>query len=471
VHLTLTRRWTAIILAVCASVAGAGDVKFVPREVVSLEKLQLQFSRTSGKHEVWNILRLTPVDKKRFLVLLAHERYRVSPWTDSGTVKKEREKNQGLVRSVVFEDSEEKVVLGLLRRDGKILALADEPTAAERHLAFYPGAHDLPLVFDERDTCPYAILAPGSSALLCYDLDLRFLAEHKLPLHEIGYPKVTFDGVEYTLWLFGRKYATPPKPLRSFGDASAAPPEVAEEFGIRYRLRDHSVEPIPIDRQELLARMNRLARGPDGQRLHINPAGVSVVPFRDLDNDAPFWVLIEGVATTQVRSRQVLHGTRVFFRARLDALGLGPLQQLPLWMVQEEREDLVIDEDHGVLYFPPSLREQDLQPYSLGKNDLVLWLQLAFARPREDGTVPRTKELLQTLAVFQGTADPPQWLHLDVDPALKERWRQKLSTSELEVWPLFLLDRVGRSSFAFDSSCEPKRGNEVPCFSLMDLEY
>jgi len=469
--LRLRSRWTGIILALWVGVAAAGEVKLVPREVVSLEKLQLQFSRTSGKHEAWKLLRLTRVDKKRFLALLEDRKYRISPWTDANKVREERKKNEGLVRSVKIEHSAKKLALALVRADGKILDLSDEPSAAESRLAFYPGAHDLPLVFDQLDTCPYAILAPRRSALLCYDLDLHFLGEHKLPLDEIGYPKVTFDGVEYTLWLFGRKYGKAPKPLTGFEDAHTRPPEVPEEFGIRYRLRNRSVEPIPIDRGELLGDMDRLARGPDGERLHINPAGVNVTPFHDLDTDTRFWVLVEGLASTEIRSRDVLAGTRVFFRARLGPVGLGPLKQLPLWIVQEEREDVLIDEDHGVLRFPLYFREADLQPYAFGENDFAIWLQLAFARLMKDGTVPRTAELLQTVAVFRGTTDLPQWIHLEVDPALKEHWTQVLSTSELKVRPLFLLDRVGRFTFAFRSLCMPERGNEFPCFTLMDLEH
>ena len=459
------------VLVLWGGVCGADGAKFVPRDVISLEKLGFRFSSGSGKHESWKVIRLARIDKKRFLVLLEHSRYRVDPWTDSSSLKQERETQQGLVRSVTFKEKTKSMTLAIVRADGKILDLSDEPSAAESRVAFYPGAHSIPLVIDEHDTCSYAILAPARGVLLCYDLDLHFLGEHQIPLDEIGYPKVTFDGEQHTLWIFGKKLGEARKPAKSFDDVHVSPLEAAEEFGVLYRLPQHSVEPIPIDRRELLARMNRLARDPSGERLQIDPAGVSVLPFRDLDNDPRFWVLVEGLATTEVRSRATLTGTRVFFRARLDSQGLGPLEQLPLWIVQEERDGVLIDEDNGVLRFPRNLSVRDLQPYSLGKTDCALWLQLAFARPTEDQSPPRMFELLQTVAVFRGTGDVPEWIHLEVDPSLKERWTRQLSTGELKVRPLFLLDRVGRFTFAFSSSCKPERGSAFPCYSLMDLEY
>jgi len=465
--------WHRVLLVVgcCAGVVAAGEPQLVARRAVPLSRLQLEFSPTSGRHEAWNVLRVAPVGAKRFLVLLEHERYRVSPWAHPDRATGEDDGSRVPVRSVTFENDQERLVLALVRKDGRVLALGDEPRAAEPRPVFAAGAQTVPLVLDERDTCPYAILAAGRRALLCYDLELRFLSERRLPLDEIGYPRVTYDGVEYTLWLFGRRYAERPKPPGSYARAARAPAMTPEGFGVRYRPGDGSVEPMPIDRDDLLARLNRVARGPEGERLRLHPAGLAVVPFRDLDTDEPFWVLIEGIAAQRLGSRYQLRGTRVFFRARLDRTGLGTVQQLPFWVVQEDRADPFVDEERGVVSLPTFLREEDLQPYSLGDNDVVLWLQLAFASPDEDGRVPREKGLLQTLAIFRGTDNVPRWVHLDLDPSLKRSWRRRLSTSALEVWPFFLLDRVGRTAFAFAASCEPRRGHEIPCFAVMDLSY
>jgi len=223
----------------------------------------------------------------------------------------------------------------------------------------------------------------------------------------------------------------------------------------------------PIDRDGLLREVRRRAHGPEGDRLAIDPAGLAATPFRDPDTDEGFRVLIEALAVDEASSRTVLSGTRVFFRARLDAGGLGTLEQLPLWIVQEERQDLVIDEDHGARF----LREEDLQAFFLGDNDLALWLKLAYASPAGDGTLPRSFPVLQTVAVFRRTGRPPRFIHLELDSALEESWVRKLSSDRLSVRPVMLADRVGRTTFALRALCRPERGTRFPCLALVELEY
>jgi len=130
----------------------------------------------------------------------------------------------------------------------------------------------------------------------------------------------------------------------------------------------------------------------------------------------------------------------------------------------------VYEEDRGLPRFPRFLREEDLQSFSLGENDLALWPKLAYASPAGDGTLPRSFPVLQTVAGFRGTGRPPRFIHLDLDSALEERWVRKLSSDRLSVRPVMLADRVRRTAFALRAVCRPERGTRLGCLALMELE-
>ncbi len=457
----------ALLLATICSAAEPG---LVARGIVSVPRAS-SMSPTSGIGEEWKIHHMVPAGRNRYLALASHERYRMDRWADARKLARERDENDGLVTSVVPEVLEDGLTLLILRGDGKVLDEAETTPDAPDRVSPFPGSHAVPLVMDATDACPYAILHPATRRLLCYDLDLHYLGRHEIPLDEIRYPRVTFDGERYTLWLFGKKYATSPE-VKSFADAAALPPEPAVAYGVRFVPDRDRVEPLPLDGAALLDELQRIARGPSGERLQLHPASVAIAPFRDLDDDEPFWVLVKAMSSGEYESRRVASGTRLFFRARLGSQGLGTLEQLPFWIVQEERGDVMIDEEAGVLRFPRYLVEDDLQAFSFGRNDLALHLLLGFNVPRDDGSFDQRGRWLQELfLIFSGTRTPPHIIDLN-DDRLAVTLRRELSTDRLTVHPVLLSDRIGTSEFAFRAICSERRGKgRRPCMAILGLEF
>lgn len=93
-------------------------------------------------------------------------------------------------------------------------------------------------------------------------------AAYEIPLHDIRYPKRTFDGEGYTLWLFGRRYRETPK-AKEVPDIFSVPEKPLEAYGVRYHPRDGTWEPLPVDGRELLADLERVARNEEGERLGV----------------------------------------------------------------------------------------------------------------------------------------------------------------------------------------------------------
>jgi len=92
-----------------------------------------------------------------------------------------------------------------------------------------------------------------------------------------------------------------------------------------------------------------------------------------------------GEAANEYGNRALFAGTRLYFRSTMDRQGLGRIVQIPLWIVQEDRKDVVLGEDTGEYRFPMFNVERDLQAFGLGKNNLTLAFQWFFRVPREDG--------------------------------------------------------------------------------------
>ncbi len=456
------------LVVATATSAGATDAKLVPE---SLLLPRLAYSKSApGVEDTWRVLRITPAGRKQYLALLEHEAYRFGRWPDVEQMRKERGK-AGVVTTGRPEKLTDQLVLAILNDRGKILYKTEGGSEAAVKGNFFAAWYSVPLVMDATDTCPYAIVNTGSGTLLCYDYQLAFKAKHEIPLHDIRYPRVTFDGEGYTLWLFGTRYREKPK-VKESADVFNLPAEPVETYGIRYNLRQGAWEPLPVDGNALLADLERIARNEEGERLRIQPASVSITPFRDLDADEGFSVLIEAVASERFADRALFSGTRVFFRSRMSSHGMGKIEQLPLWIVQEDRADATLDEQTGVLRFPRLMRFKDLQPFGLGANDLALVLHSMFKAPKPDGSYGRRGARIQLMLLFSGTNEPPRILDLGAS-TLRKLASRSLSTDDIDVLPVELVSRVGTSEFAFLTLCDDvhEHGKRRPCTAIMSLTY
>ncbi len=461
-------RGIVILSVVLALPAAAGEPVLVGKELL-VPSFPHTVSPATGETKDWKILRLTRAGEKRYLALVEYSRWRLDRWADKDRMAREREQ-EGVV-TAKMEVREGGLTLAILTDRGKITQQAAVRPEAQDSLSPYPGSHSLPLLMEQSERCPYAILHPFSSSLLCYDYQLAFKEKHDIPLHEIGTPRVTFDGVAHTLWIFGKRYAQRPE-VRSFEDAYRMVPQGAEAYGVRFRVQDASWEPLPIDGALLLPELERLARSPGGGRVRLAPASVQITPFRDMDEAGEFGVLIEAVASERFQSPVAFAGTRHFFRSRLSAEGLGTIEQLPFWIVQEERDDVRIHEDGGttVVHLSGFAKIQDLQVFVLAERRFGVVLDLWFKVRQSDGTYhPNRWSSLPLLAVFAGTS-VARLVRLDDDTVLDAAVRP-LSRGNRWVAPVKLVDRVGKYDFAFWALCgsaqHPRQSDR--CLAIMTL--
>jgi len=463
-------------LLAAAAAAQAGEPKLEARGLLRVERLASSAFPTSNVVEQWRVVRLVPIDRKHFLALVEHWRDRYNAWADPKQIRKERDAG-GVVTSAGVQILHNRYALAVLRRDGKLVEISDEPAEAKIQAPLYPGTHAIPLVMDRTDACPYGLLEPTEGVLLCFDLDLHFIGRHRLPVDEIIGAKVTFDGLGYTLWLFGARYDQRPT-AKTAKEVDLSPPTRPAGYGVRFTVASGSVEPLPIDPDELLDGLRRIARDPEGHRVELDPAGVRLRPFRDPDTSDNFWVLIRAISSERREQRSIFSGTRLYFRAKLSPQGLGKAEQLPVWVVQEDRDDVDLDERAGVFRFPRFLHERVAQAFSLGGGDLALYFTLDTQLPAEDGTFHPDKTMWVTklFGVFRGTGRPASWIALDEEQQV-HRWSAQLAKAhrDLKVLPLWFLDRVGTYEFAFRAACRRRgAGRKVPrapCIALLELEY
>ncbi len=345
---------------------------------------------------------------------------------------------------------------------------------------------------DSTNDCPYALMDAAGRTLWCYDHQLGLQGKREIPLDEIGYPKVTFEGERYSLWFFGARYggsaagdATSGRPhqeakqrkngnteARSFTSRFAVPDRPANTLGIRYDVREGTWEPLPVTAEDLVAELDRIARDSKGQRLGVQQASLRITPFHDLDTRDRFGVLIEGVAANEYGNRAVFAGTRLFFRSTMDRQGLGKIVQIPLWIVQEDRKDVVLNEDTGEYRFPMFNVQRDLQAFGFGKNNLTLVFQWFFKVPDEDGSYGHGGRGRQVMLDFSSNSEPPRILDLSPAALSRDTAHERFSMDELNIHPLQLMDRIGKSTFAFRTVCEDRREahQRVLCVAMMELD-
>jgi len=439
-------------------------------------------SYDTGVMEDWIIYRLTPAGRKRYLALLEHHVYDWGRWPDEEAMRRAAAGKSDTILPPP-KDLTDEMVLAIVNDRGMILYRADKQVPLKIN-DMANSWRSVPLVMDSTSDCPFAYFDAGGGQLWCYDDQLAFTNRYEIPLERIGYPKVSFDGQRYTLWMFGSRHerASGPKeaPHRgqekgvrkgSFQSRFDVPQDPATSLGVRFDVRDGSFRPLPVAPGELLADLERIARGPEGERVHLNPASITVVPFRDPNEDESFGVLIEAVAAKGYTNRALFTGMRLFFRSVMGPQGLGGIEQLSLWLIQEDRRDVVMDERTGVLRSPRFTVEKDLQPFGLGKRDLAIVLNAVFKVPRDDGTYDAAGRWKQQLLLFSGKGSPPRIVEIQASSLWAGPGRA-LSEDDLTVYPMELTDRVGRYRFAFRTVCENPRGNKerVPCTALLDLD-
>jgi|GEM_PF-1924887 hypothetical protein len=414
------------------------------------------------------ILRLARISEKRYLALVEESYFQVDPWADRKQMERERRESGSVSATLKF--AKDTLSLAMLDPTGKIVKRSGGGPELSTAVSPYPNSHHLPLVLEASERCPYAILHASSRSLICFDHELGFVEKVEIPLDEIGVPRVTLDGVSSSISFFGRQYSQRPA-AATFSEVYDAKPEVPVGFGVRFEVEEGAWRPLPIEPAQLASDLSRLARGTKGEKVQVAPASIQIIPFRDASQAAEFWVLIEAASSERFESAVRFAGTRHFFRSRLGAAGLGAVEALPFWIVQEERADVEIREVGGgtAVHLPAFAKYADLQVFGRGERRFAVAIDLAFKAAQADGTYhPSRWSALQVMALFTGTKVDKV---IRVDDDLLGAAAKPLSRGDRWVSLVKLVDSLGKNEYAFWALCgnrqRPKENQR--CVAILTL--
>lgn len=328
----MTLRYAFFLVLVTLQVAVAGEWK--PQRVIILP-FQGRTTPATGETEAWMVKAVAPVGR-RFLVLVEHQRNRLSPWVDDQSLKEDI-KRQGVVGQdkVLGARFHDELLLMLVNNNGRVVVQSSPHPEIKHWSGFFHNTRAVPLIMEEGDTCQYALLEPRAKKLFCFDLQLSFQRTLDIPLDIPMRPGVTREGNDYYLFFFGWKLAQARR-ISSWEKVFEVVPEKAESLGVLWKVGERSTLPLAVSPHQLWWKLDRLARGPSGEKLPLQQAGVAMHPVQRVVPKDSLDVLITAVSAGDFQRYLRFEGFRVFFLATLTRNGLGKVMQLPFWVVQEK---------------------------------------------------------------------------------------------------------------------------------------
>ncbi len=405
----------------------------------------------TGDTKDGKISRLARVSERRYLALVEESYFQIDPWADPKQMEKER-RASGVV-SAPFRRLQATLSLAVLDPTGRILKRSVGGPELSTAVSPYPNSHHLPLVLDPSERCPYAILHASSRSLICFDHELGFVEKFDVPLDEIGAPRIALAGGSASIVFFGRQYSQR-RSAATFSEVYDATPEAPVGLGARLDLEEGAWRPLAVDPAQLASDLSRRARSPQGEKVPLLPATLQLIPFRGGSPGSEFGVLIEAASSERFDSALRFEGTRYFFRSRLGSEGLGTVEPLPFWIVQEERTNVEVRKvDGGIaVYLPAFAKFADLQVFERGDRSFAVALHLAYKAPEADGSYhPSRWSALQLIVLFTGT-QLDSLLRMD-DEELLEAATKPLSQGDRWVALVKLVDFLGKDEFAFWAFC------------------
>lgn len=433
---------------------------FALRSAVVFQKLEEGADNLTRTGTHWVFRRAVPVSKDTFLCLLDYRKSQLDRWGDEKLIEKEKRENH-VVDSVPIKSLESGLLLALVHRSGKVIKRSTIGPQVPQFPGGLTWSQPLPVAMERSADCPYGIVHPGRRVLACYDLQLNWTRSFEIPLDEIGFTKPVNRGETVALWVFGQRF--PSGALAPDHDATYPVTSVGPEaLGGILELPSGRWIPLPFSASEMLAQLQLKARGPDGALIKLRQELLAVRPFDDPEGVEPFWALATAVASKDLDDL-AFQGLRAFFRLEIDATGLVTTEQVPLWVVQENRSDLVLEEKHSVVRAPIRTILTDFQGFSLSPTKYAVYLRFAFQVPDDRGNLPRWWEEADVLALVISRT-----LHrlVAVDDPTSQRWEA------LRVRPYELRGRLGKLEFAFGAVCRDRQDlqKRFPCFAIMNLE-
>lgn len=454
-----------LLLAASATVAAAGDWQAYGLLVPQWKE---RVSPATGERTEWRLLGLAPAGSNRYLVLVDEMRMQLDPWASEKALAEQKQKNLFVGREHL-KKHDSRMLLAMFDQRGKLVAASGAQEEAGGQVGVFPNSWSVPLVMEQAPVCQYAFLDAVKASLYCYDLQLNFQRKLDLPVHQVGRPALQVEGQSYRLVFFGRRFSKAPA-LEKPGVLGGLRPEVPEGLGYSWVVGEKHATPLPLSVEELFEAVARVARDPEGNKITVHKASLSLVPIETTDPIDTLEVLVEAVASPAYESYVDFEGWRLFFHAHLAATGLGRVRQLSFWVSQEPRTEPELDEKRGILRLPRFAKNNVLRAFALRPHRIGLYLEAAYKTPKPDGSLdPRVWDLGKYFATFSGTTLAQLY---DLDEEVLNSVAEALSTRDLSVGPGTLQAMVGPNRFAFVSICKASQGQEKirrPCFAVVAL--
>ncbi len=399
-----------------------------------------------GIYENIGILSIAPIDRKKWLASCTGIITKEEQMVDKGKIEKEAKENKGLIKFVkASEHLETSRFLAIIDKNGKIILTSKEIKWEE--MPEIPYLHSAyPLVMDENEKCPYALLYSGE--LKCFDYSLNYKKSIGIPIENIDDVKVTFDGKIHTLWIFGKVYEKGKK-YESMFDYFKYKPEKPMKLGIRFILEKEEVQDLPFTFEELYNEIERIAKDYDGKRIKIDPSSIYIESISDTENKDDFCLWVQGSDIENIENVFQYSGTMNFFKVCINSFGIGKVSQLPLWIKRAKFEKEKIDFENSILYLPALIKKgKKKSAYSFGGKEILFYFREAVAFPDESGKYNTSDmSILSYFVYFSSEKSKPEIYNF-----FEEVWPQMEKDSEkgdfcrTNVWNFFK-NREVRFSF------------------------
>ena len=424
----------------------------------------------TGETEGWIVKGAAPAGRGLFLLFVEHQRNKLSPWVEEQALKEEVAR-QGFLAGKTLQGAKfnDELLLVLMNDKGRILAQSSPHPEIKHVVGFFANSRAVPLVLDQGDYCQFALLEARAQKLFCFDLQLSFQGSVSVPLDVPMRPGIIWDGAGYSLVFLGWKFETP-LAISSLREATNALPQPPQSLGAVWRVGEKAMAPLPVAPEAVWREMQKTARGPKGDTLTLQRAGIAVHPVQGLAPGETLDLLLTAVSASHFGNYARFAGVRLFFHSTLTSVGLGKVVQLPFWVVQEEeRKEAEVDTSAGVLHVPAFAELDEMQVFRYAPQRLGLSLRAKYKLPKEDGSYNENVwEAARFFVSFAGTT-------LNAIYALDDDFRleaaKSLSTTEVEVYPLLLRGLAGKNLFLFQAAALDRKKGRPPedCLALMEL--
>lgn len=416
----------------------------------------------SGIYEKNNLLSLSPIDAKNFLVLWKYYREKEKGIVDKEKIKKEAIENKGIVKSInPYEILEANTYLSIINDKGKII-MSSSPKEAK----VFSGK-SFPLILEQSENCPYAVLSNGK--IDCFGLSLEDKKSYSINFDLIESAKATFDGKIHTLWIFGKtfnkKFEFKEKTEYDFRE-----PLKPVKLGKRFLLEKGKEEELPFGFNDLFNSISKIAKSPEGEKVKLDPSFINIKVFDDLEYSPGIFLLIEASEVKESRNISQFKGTTLFFRIYVDDYGIGKVQQLHFWISRDKVKEVYFDKEKSVLYIPEMAIDGKSKVFSLGKNGILYYIDFSAAFPDEKGEYETEKgfEVMRYFLYFPSDKETPEIYNFydEVWPKIEE----DLTEDESSAVPMFgLYARIDKNNFLFKGVCGKKK-EKKDCFIIASIQ-